>query len=110
MGVSQTVRVPKAAPQRPLTEAVLITIVVELAVEYHIPDGKVRVDVGVGVLAGAPEHVEYPLPTETQAAVEEAQTVRVPKAAPHRSSSEAVLITMVVDSAVEYHIPDGKVS
>jgi len=81
MGVAQTVLVPKAAPQRPSTVAVVITIVVLSAVEYHIPDGKVRVDVGVGVgtvlssvlvdliitfalevLVGDTEHVENPFP------------------------------------------------
>jgi len=49
MGVAQTVLVPKAAPQRSSTAAVRMTMVVALAVEYHHPDGRVRVDVGVGV-------------------------------------------------------------
>lgn len=144
MGVAQTVRVPKAAPQRPLTEAVVITIVVELAVEYHIPDGKVRVEVGVGVgtvlssvlvdliitlplevvvledlmrtlpafdvLVGATEHVENFCPcAETQAAVGDAHTVRVPEAAPHRLFADAVVMTIVVEAAAEYHIPEGRV-
>lgn len=119
-------------------------MVVDDAVEYHIPDGRVLVDVGVGVgmvlsstlvdmnmtfpldvvvllgliktlpafevLVGATEQVDIPLPTAvTQAAVGDAHTVRVPEAAPHRLFADAVVMTIVVDAAVEYHIPDGRV-
>lgn len=66
--------------------------------------------VDVEVLVDATEHVEYPFPCAvTQAAVGEAHTVRVPNAAPQRLLADAVVIMIVVEEAVEYHTPEGKV-
>jgi len=93
-----------------------MTIVVDAAVEYHIPDG--RVEVGVGVMLAeedvvmddevetGPAQVEKAWPPPlTQLAVGEAHTVLVPPPAPQRLLREAVVITIVVALLLNSHTP-----
>lgn len=58
-----------------------------------------------GEAVGVAEQEEYDPLTLTQLAVGVAHTVRVPKAAPHRSPDEAVVITIVVAEADDCQTP-----